>query len=162
MLKRQTLGLIPALLLTTLVAGCATVPRATTAQITYETTPEGATIYEGGQSIGVAPVTRTYPAGPGGETVRTPTVTAVWPSGAKESYYTIVPVGSDRVATIERPSGAPQLQKDLDHAKQFAAAKRSADQKAREAMQRDLNKGSDRCKQQMARGGALAGADDCN
>ena len=89
------------------LAGCANAPLPTSAQLTYETKPEGATLFEGGKSIGVAPVMRVYKGDGVAPSVRTPLVTAVWPSGAKESYYTVLPMGSDRVATIERPSGAP-------------------------------------------------------
>ena len=94
------------------LAGCANAPLARPATLTYETTPEGATLYESGQAIGTAPVTRTYPSDGKADTIRTPLVTAVWPSGAKESYYTLVPPGADRVATIARPANAPGLRSE--------------------------------------------------
>jgi hypothetical protein len=145
------------------LAGCAAGPAANTAMLTYETAPEGATLYEGGKSIGVAPVTRTYTGnGSGKGDIRTPEVTAVWPSGAKESYYTFLPVGSDRNATIERPARAAGLQVDLDNAKSFIAAKQAAAQKQREDAAREVARGSARCKEQIARGGAKAGVDDCS
>jgi hypothetical protein len=145
-----------------LLAGCAATPAPSTAMLTYETVPEGATLFEGGQQIGVAPVTRTYASDGKSTTIRTPEVTAVWPSGAKEGYYTLLPVGADRKATIERPASAKNLQADLDHAKTFQAARIAAEQKRQQELQRDLAKGSARCKEQMARGGAKAGVDDCN
>ena len=142
------------------LAGCATAPPPTTAMLTYETKPEGATLFEGGQSLGEAPVTRTYKAEGNASSVRTPLVTAVWPSGAKESYYTIVPLGSDRVATIERPAAAPGLQADLDHAKKVAQVREQAVRRNTEATLRDQKRSSDRCKAQQA-GASLAIADDC-
>ena len=145
----------------TALAGCATGPVANTATLTYETSPEGATLFEGGKAIGVAPVTRTY-NGDGKGDIRTPEVTAVWPSGAKETYYTLVPPGSDRNATIERPPKAPGLQADLDHAKTFVAAKQADAQKRREEAAREMARGSARCKDQIARGGPKAGVDDCS
>ena len=144
-----------------ILAGCAAGPVANTAMLTYETAPEGATLYEGGKSIGVAPVTRTY-SGDGKGDIRTPEVTAVWPSGAKETYYTFLPRGSDRNATIERPAKAAGLQVDLDNAKSFIAAKQAAAQKQREDTAREAARGSARCKEQIARGGAKAGVDDCS
>ena len=150
-----------ALLAAMLVAGCATAPAPTTAMLTYETVPEGATLFEGGQNIGVAPVTRTYTSDGKGGQIRTPEVTAVWPSGAKEGYYTLLPPGADRKATIERPAAAKGLQTDLDHAKAFTAARLAADQKKQQDLARETARGSARCKEQMARGGAKAGVDDC-
>ena len=128
--------------------------------LTYETKPEGATLFEGGKSLGVAPVTRTYTGDGTSATVRTPLVTAVWPSGAKESYYTLLPLGSDRVATIERPAGAPGLQADLDEAKKIAQAREQAGRRNTEAVLRDQRRNSDRCRSQQA-GASLAIADDC-
>jgi hypothetical protein len=143
------------------LAACAAGPVANTAMLTYETSPEGATLYEGGKSIGVAPVTRTY-TGDGKGDIRTPEVTAVWPSGAKESYYTFLALGADRNATIERPAKAAGLQVDLDNAKSFIAAKQAEAQKKREEAARELARGSARCKDQIARGGPKAGVDDCS
>jgi hypothetical protein len=144
------------------LTGCANGPVANSAMLTYETMPEGATLFEGGQNIGVAPVTRTYNGDGKSASIRTPEVRAVWPSGAKESYYTMLPPGADRKATIERPTNAAGLQADLDNAKRFVAAKQSASQKEREAIARETARSSARCKDQMARGGAKAGVDDCN
>jgi hypothetical protein len=140
--------------------GCAAAVAPTSALLTYETNPDGATLYEAGQAIGQAPVTRTYPATAPQQPIRTPLVTAVWPSGAKESYYTILPLGSDRVATIERPSSAPGLATDTEHAKKIALT-RSAEERRRLAQaQRDQRRSSERCKQQQS-GASKAVEDDC-
>jgi hypothetical protein len=155
---RSTMALMT---LVAALAGCAAGPVSNTAMLTYETSPEGATLYEAGKAIGVAPVTRTY-TGDGKGEIRTPDVTAVWPSGAKETYYTFLPPGADRNATIERPAKAPGLQADLDHAKPFIAAKQTDAQKQREETAREMARGSARCKDQIARGGAKAGVDDCS
>ena len=150
------------LTLSTALSACADSVVLRSAMLTYETRPEGAQLFEGGQPVGTAPVTRSYGGDGKSDSIRTPEVTAVWPSGAKESYYTFVPRGSDRTAIIERPAQAAGLQADLDHAKKFAAAREAEAQRRKEAMARDLAKGSDRCKAQMARGGPKAGVDDCN
>ncbi len=142
------------------LAGCAAAPPPTAAMLTYETKPEGATLYEGGQAIGVAPVTRTYQGDGKSETLRTPLVTAVWPSGAKESYYTFLPLGADRVATIERPAGAPGLQADLEQAKQVAQSREKEVRRSTDAALRDQKRSSDRCKRQQA-GASNAVQDDC-
>jgi hypothetical protein len=134
------------------LAGCANVPPPTEATLTYESKPLGATIFEGGQSLGVAPVTRTYKQQGTSASIRTPDVTAVWPSGAKSVYYTLLPVGADLQATIERPEGAPGLQADLDNAKQVALAIERDKQRNKEALARDIARSSQRCKDQMAKG----------
>lgn len=148
-----------------LLGGCASGPVASSALLTYESNPEGAQLFEAGQLIGTAPVTRTYNASPGmaaGASIRTPDVTAVWPSGAKESYYTLLPLGADRKATIERPAQAAGLALDQENAKKFIAARQAEATRAREAVARDVAKGSARCREQQSRGGAKAGVDDCN
>jgi hypothetical protein len=157
---KTSLLLASALLAAATLAGCADVPKPTTAMLTYATAPEGATLYEGGNAIGVAPVTRTYPTNIGSNSVRTPEVTAVWPSGAKESYYTILPAGADRQATIERPAKAPGLQTDLDNAKKIVAAREQDAARRKEDLARDQARASSRCKAQQA-GGSLAVLDDC-
>ncbi len=136
------------------LAGCATEP--TGAKLTYETSPAGATIYEGGQSLGVAPVTHSYPAAPNGGQIRTPEVTAVWPSGAKTSFWTFLKPGDDNVTTLSRPANAPNLQADLDNAQKYASAE--ARLKAQQA--RDQARSSARC-QAQTQGGVVAGIDDC-
>lgn len=157
--RRRTLPAAAALLL--LLSACASGPLVTTSMLTYETKPEGASLYEGGQLIGVAPVTRTYAAEGQAQTIRTPLVTAQWPSGAKESYYTILPLGADRVATIERPAGAPGLQADLDNAQKALAAKAQEAKRDKEAQMREIARNSERCRRQQA-GASKAIQDDCS
>jgi hypothetical protein len=157
----KTIALMSAVAAAVALAACAAGPVSNTATLTYETSPEGAALFEAGQPIGVAPVTRTYTATGTGD-IRTPEVTAVWPSGAKESYYTFLAVGADRNATIERPAKAAGLPVDQENAKKFVTAKQAAAQKQREEAARELARGSARCKEQTARGGAKAGVDDCN
>lgn len=137
------------------IAGCAAVTP-TNAKLTYETSPAGAMLYEAGKPIGVAPVMRSYPANPAGGQIRTPDVTAVWPSGAKAEFFTFLNLGDDRITTIARPANAPNLQADLDNAKSF---QNEADRR-KEALQRDVARSSARCQAQQ-QGGAVAGIDDC-
>jgi hypothetical protein len=141
------------------LAGCANPPLTKDAILTYESKPEGATIFEGGQALGTAPVTKTYKNEAKAATIKTPEVTAVWPSGAKETYYTVLPAGADLVATIERPKNAPGLQADLDNAKKFVAAKDAEARRIKESNAREIARNSDRCKTQQATGNAAT--NDC-
>ncbi|HEY9023274.1 MAG TPA: hypothetical protein VIP05_03160 [Burkholderiaceae bacterium] len=150
------------LALATLVAaglalvGCATEPRA--AKLTYETSPPGATLFENGQQIGIAPVMRSYPAGADATAqIRTPVVTAVWPSGAKETFWTFLKSGDDQIATIKRPAKAPNLQVDLDNAQKYAAE----EDRRKAAAMRDQARNSARCQAQM-KGNSPTVIDDCN
>ena len=149
-----------ATLLAVWLAGCANVPQSADVVVLYETRPEGAELYESGKPIGTAPVTRTYRNEARAETLRTPDVTAVWPSGARETYYTVLPAGADRVATIERPKNAPGLQADLENAKKFIAAKEADVRRQREEALREQARNSQRCKDQMAKGNVASS--DCN
>ncbi len=142
------------------LVGCAGGPVSQSAMLTYETSPEGATLFEGGQPIGAAPVTRTYQGDGKSAVIRTPEVTAVWPSGAKETFFTFVNVGADRVATIERPKSAPGLQADLENAKKFVAAREQEALRRKEELARDLARNSDRCRAQQS-GASKAVIDDC-
>jgi hypothetical protein len=141
------------------LGGCANVSATKDALLTYESLPEGAVIYEAGQALGPAPVTRTYAHDGKSESIRTPEVTAVWPSGARQTFWTLLPPGADRVATIERPQGAPGLQADLDHARKVAAQRESDAARAKEAQARDLARDSARCRAQAAKG--TSPIDDC-
>lgn len=137
------------------LAGCAdSAPRA---KLTYETAPVGATLYEDGKALGVAPQMRTYTGEAGGAQIRTPEVTAVWPSGAKATFWTFLKAGDDNVTTITRPANAPNLQADLDNAKNIA----STEERAKAGMLRDQKRSSARCLAQQ-QGGVVAGVDDCN
>lgn len=141
------------------LAGCANIPQSADVMVTYETKPEGAELFEGGKSLGNAPVTRTYRNAGKAETLRTPDVTAVWRSGAREVFYTVLPAGADRVATIERPKGAPNLQADLEHAKPFIATREADTRRARDEALREQARNSQRCKDQMSKGGGVV--NDC-
>ena len=132
-------------------AGCATTgPR--TALLTYDSNPAGATIYEGGKPLGIAPVTRTYEFGESASSIAAPEVTAVWTSGAKASYWTNLSVHADLAATIDRPANVPGLDKDM------AAAKPLLEQREREALRlkeenmRETARNSSRCREQMQKG----------
>lgn len=130
-----------------LVAGCATTPpRATNeASLTYETSPAGAHLFEGGQDLGEAPVTRTYRAEAGNQRITTPDVTAVWPSGAKTTYFTYIDVGADLVATLVRPADAAGREADEANAKKVEARRKAEGQSGHM---------SARCQAQVAAGGS--------
>ena len=142
------------------LAGCATPPVPTSVVLTYDTKPEGATLFEGGQSIGVAPVTRSYAGDGKSLSVRTPLVTAVWPSGAKETFFANLPLGADHVAIIERPAAAAGLQTDLDHAKKIVLTAEQIKRRDTEAQLREQRRNSDRCRAQQS-GASKAEQDDC-
>ncbi len=143
------------------LSGCAAGPALPpSAQMTYLTNPDGAMLFEAGKAIGEAPVTRQHVAAGDATSVRTPLVTAVWPSGAKESFYAIVPPGSDREATIQRPANAPGLEVDLAHAKTLALKRAQQDSRDKETMLREQRQNSARCREQRA-GNSKAVQDDC-
>jgi hypothetical protein len=142
------------------LAGCADVP-SHSAQLTYETVPAGALLYEAGHPIGTAPVMRTYMGDGKSATITTPDVTAVWPSGAKTQFFTVLQVGADRVATLQRPKDAPGLQADLDHAKLVAATRRRAAEREKATLLNDIARNSARCKAQQSGATPITGTDDC-
>jgi hypothetical protein len=154
---RRSIGVAGVLALLAL-AGCASGPEG--AMLTYETSPPGATIYEGGQAVGIAPVTRTYAGDGKSAEVRTPEVIAVWPSGAKATFWTLLHVGDDRVTTIQRPAGAPGLDVDKAAAAKIADDSARADARAKNAALQDQARNSGRCKAQQA-GGPVA-VDNCS
>jgi hypothetical protein len=139
------------------LAGCASGPGV--AVLTYETQPAGATLYEGGQSLGVAPVERRYPGDAQTGAVRTPEVTAVWPSGAKTTFWTELHVGDDRVATLQRPVNAPNLALDQDAAARLTDQARRDEARAKASLMADQARASARCKAQQQGGHAVI--DDC-
>lgn len=157
MKKIMSIGL--ALVLSMSFSGCATTAK-NQAMLTFETAPEGATIYEGGVALGVAPYTRIYTLANPTDTLATPEVTAVWPSGAKATYWTNVNAGADLDATINRPTNAPDLAKDLENSKKFVEAKTRLAQSRQEALNREMRKDSPRCKQQQS-SGVVAAINDC-
>jgi hypothetical protein len=142
------------------LTGCATTPP-TTAMLTYKSVPDGAEIFEGGKSLGLVPVTRTYNSDGKSNNFRTPDVRAVWPSGAETSFYTYLTIGADRIATLERPASAPGLQGDVDHAKTLAATRQREAERLKNLQKKDIARASDRCKQQQA-GSSMAVSDDCS
>lgn len=145
---------VTALIVLVAMCGCASGPRQ--AKLTYLSVPDGAEIFEGGKSLGVAPVTRTYQSVGESTQITTPDVTAIWPSGAKTSYFTILPAWSDRQATLQRPADAPGLQMDLDNAQKWVAERaRIKDQQLR-----DEALISARCRAQQASGGPKV-TDEC-
>jgi len=131
-------------------AGCASGPR--TAMLTYETNPAGATIYEGGKSLGIAPVTRTYELAPNANSIATPEVTAVWSSGAKATYWTNLSVNADLAATIERPTSTPGLDKDIAAAKPLLEERAREAERQKEDNMRTTARMSARCRDQQAKG----------
>lgn len=160
MSKKSSL-LIAGLALSALLAGCAAPGKSNQGLLTYETSPEGAQLFEAGQAIGTAPVTRTYSGDGKSPQITTPEVTAVWPSGAKASFWTKIDVGSDRVTTLERPAKAPNLQVDLDNAAKFKLAAEQERRREKEDARREQNRNSARCKAQQA-GQSKSVLDDCS
>jgi hypothetical protein len=150
---------ITVLAVSAVLSGCATAPP-TRALLTYKTDPDGAQLFEGGKPLGMAPLTRTYDSDGKSNTIQTPDVKAVWPSGAETTFYTILPVGADRVATLTRPADAPKLQDDLDNAMKVVAARKLEAERLRALQKSDIARASDRCKQQQA-GNSNAVSDDC-
>lgn len=150
------------LALATLLAGCAAPGKSSQGQLTYESSPEGAQLFEAGQPIGTAPVTRTYGSDGKSPQITTPEVTAVWPSGAKASFWTRIDIGSDRVTTLERPAKAPNLQADLDNAAKFKLAREQEQRREKEDARRAQARDSARCKAQQAGQAKGSVLDDCN
>jgi hypothetical protein len=137
--------------LSAVFAGCATTgPR--TAMLTYDSNPAGATIYEGGKSLGIAPVTRTYEFGESASSIATPEVTAVWTSGAKATYWTNLSVRADLAATIDRPLNAPGLDKDQAAAKPLLEQRARDAERLKEENMRETARNSSRCREQMQKG----------
>jgi hypothetical protein len=142
------------------LAGCADAP-SHSAQLTYETVPAGALLYEAGHSLGMAPVTRSYTGDGKSATITTPDVTAVWPSGAKTQFFTYLQVGADRVATLQRPKDAPGLQADLDHARTIAETRKRATEREKASLLNDIARDSARCKAQQSGATPNTGTDNC-
>lgn len=155
----RTLALFGITFTAVLLGACAGTPP-TRAKLTYESVPDGAQIYEGDKSLGTVPVTRTYDGDGKSGTITTPDVRAVWPSGAQTTFFTVLPLGSDRVATLQRPADAPGLQQDLEHAKLVTAARKQDAERRRQFEQTDINRASARCKQEQAQG-TQGLMDDC-
>ena len=153
---KKVFSLTVALMISAGLFGCAAPGPKSQAMLTYESNPLGATLYEGGVSIGVAPVTRTYSTDGKTDIITTPDVTAVWASGAKASYFTNIRVGADLVATIERPSTAAGMERDMAVAKPLFEEKERARQAKLEADKRVIARDSAKCQESMASGNATA------
>jgi hypothetical protein len=138
------------------LGGCADGPGI--AKLTYETQPAGATLYEGGKSIGVAPVMRRYAGDAQTGAVRTPEVTAVWPSGAKTTFWTNLHVGDDRITTLQRPANAPNVALDEANGAKVSDEARRDEARAKASLKADQARNSARCKAQQRNGGVI---DDC-
>ncbi len=151
-MTHRTPTLLAVTLAASLLCACAAGPAPRKAMLTYQSVPDGAQIFEGDKLLGTVPVTRTYDGDGTSGNITTPDVRAVWPSGAQTTYFTILPVGSDRVATLERPADAPGLQQDLEHAKQVVAARKQDAQRQHDFQQSDIALGSARCKQEQQQG----------
>ncbi|MES2153028.1 MAG: hypothetical protein V4508_24890 [Pseudomonadota bacterium] len=135
--------------------GCAAPPAARDeAMLTFETKPAGAVLYEGKLAIGTAPVTRTYKTNGKSSTITTPEVTAVWASGAKTSFWTYVEAGADRVAVLERPAGAPNIEKDLAVAGEISAAKAEKEKNEARETTHEMTRNSAKCMTQRSKGSA--------
>jgi hypothetical protein len=158
-MRKRTLALLMICFSAALLGACAaTAPR--NAMLTYQSVPDGAQIFEGDKSLGMVPVTRTYDSDGTSGSITTPDVRAVWPSGAQTTYFTILPLGADRVATLERPADAPGLPQDLEHAKQVTAQRKRDAERMRAEQQSEINRASARCKQEQAQG-TQGLSDDC-
>jgi hypothetical protein len=150
--------MLPLITLLSALLGACSIP--TRAMLTYESVPEGAEIFEGGKSLGPAPVMRTYLGAAGAQKITTPDVTAVWPSGAKTSYFTVLPPNADRVATLARPAGAPGLEQDLAFAQELAAKHKLDAQREADFKKGQIDRASPLCRQEQGQG-TLGVAQDC-
>jgi hypothetical protein len=158
---RIRLMVLPVVVLLGTLAGCAAPGKSNQGMLTYETNPEGAELFEGGKSIGIAPVSRTYDGDGKSPQITTPEVTAVWPSGAKASFWTKIDLGSDRVTTIDRPAKAANLQVDLDNAAKYKLTREAELSREKQEALREQSRNSARCKAQQS-GQTKGVLDDCN
>lgn len=89
--------------------------------VTFWTTPAGATIVDTGRPWGESPVVLTYKTPRRWRHCLQADVTALWVSGA-ESSRTTVPIcpdgGKQQAIKIERPTGAPGLELDVQYGAQ--------------------------------------------
>ena len=142
-------GLLAAGLLA--LSACADLARPTL--LTYESDPPGAMLLEGGKEIGMAPQTRRYEGeDPNSALVRTPLVTAVWPSGAKTEFWTELRRGADNVATLQRPDKAAGREQDEQYGAKVKAERDAEKARQKDALDREMKRDSARCKQQMQSG----------
>lgn len=159
LVRARPAGVLVAVLM--ILGACALPPKvpADRALLTYESSPAGAHIIEGGQDLGQAPVTRTYHLDAGATRITTPDVIAVWPSGAKTTFFTFLDPGTDRQAVLNRPAGAPGLDVDEAHALDVEASRKAAELRIKEQNLHDEARMSARCQQQQA--GNPSTTDNC-
>jgi hypothetical protein len=150
--------MLPGVCLLSALLGACAIP--THAMLTYQSVPEGAEVFEGGKSLGTAPVTRTYVGAANAQKITTPDVTAVWPSGAKTTYFTLLEPNADRVATLARPANAPGLDQDLAFAQQLAAKRKLDAQREADFKKGQIDRASPLCRQEQGQG-TLGVAQDC-
>ena len=143
----------------TLLAGCAA-PPPTAAMLTYESNPAGAKLYQGSTLIGTSPLMQTYPVD-GKPMIRTPEITAVWVSGAKTTFWTELKPGADEVATLTRPTTAPNLQADLAEAARVVAENKQAYERVKDQQLRDQKRNSAGCQEALARNNMTAASNAC-
>lgn len=110
MKKAALAGLLASIFLT----GCATIDPDQT-EVTFDSNPPGATIYIGETAIGVGPVSRRWNMN-GKQTGVLPTMSARWVSGARVDINITVTRGKGNSYTFQRPSGAPNLDADIQWA----------------------------------------------
>jgi hypothetical protein len=146
-MNRLTKACLAWVLPLTLVA-CAT-DQLPQAMLTYETKPEGAQLFQGKVPLGQAPVTQTYRGELNAKEITTPEVTAVWPSGAKATFWTRLAPRADEVAVISRPANAPGLDKDLAAEAQLADARRKEERDKAERLRLERAVNSAECRAQV-------------
>lgn len=115
--------------LSSLLAACSTTNPNVLA-VTVYSQPEGAMLYEASKALGMTPYRLNYqltPALKQAGIVNAKPITAVWPSGARETYsmkYQLS-TGLNQYYTISRPQDAPGLEQDLAHAANLQAHRAS-------------------------------------
>jgi len=150
---------VASLICCVLLSACAAPPATPPdrALLTYRSKPDGAKIYQGQTLLGTVPVTQTYPTA-GKPSINTPEVTAVWASGAKTTFWTVLKPGDDQETTLERPAKAPNLEADLAAEKTIQA---DAD-RVKDQLLRDQRRNSAACQDAMAKGNTTVAANVCN
>jgi hypothetical protein len=123
MFNRTIVGLATCLLL----MGCATL-KPNQVSFTVYAEPPGAMLYEGDVSWGMAPQARIYTGDLKVGTIQTKPITAIWPSGARQTQHFNLPMKQgDRQAILSRPKEAPGLDRDLTFAAQLRSIKAQED-----------------------------------
>lgn len=97
-----------------LISACASI-QPNQARIEFDSSPPGATISNGSTS-GAAPLRLTWTFNNGHATGLSELVTATWVSGATTSIRMQLSAGRSGTYTLQRPSGAPGLDQDIQWA----------------------------------------------